>query len=126
MILVDTSVWVHHFRYGNAQLSEAIEDGLILMHPFVIGEIACGNLRSRPTVLSDLQHIPSATEADNQEVLGFLERHRLFGSGIGWIDVHLLASARLSNCRLWTLDARLLTAAAKLRLNWAPPSRSVQ
>ena len=68
------------------------------MHPFVIGEIACGNLRSWP------------------EVLPFLEQHRLFGAGITWIDAHLLASARLSTCRLWTLDARLRTAAAKLHL----------
>jgi predicted nucleic acid-binding protein len=117
MILADTSVWVNHFRSGNAKLSEAIEDGMILMHPFVIGEIACGNLRSRPTVLGDLQRMPSAIEADNEEVLGFLERHRLFGAGIGWIDMHLLASARLSNCRLWTLDVHLLSAAAKLQLS---------
>jgi predicted nucleic acid-binding protein len=117
MILADTSVWVDHFRHGNAQLSDAIEDGKILTHPFVIGEIACGNLRSRPTVLGDLQRMPSAIEADSEEVLGFLERHRLFGAGIGWIDMHLLASARLSNCRLWTLDAHLLSAAAKLQLS---------
>jgi predicted nucleic acid-binding protein len=113
VILADTSVWVDHFRYGNAQLSEAIEDGRILMHTF---EIACGNLRSRPQVLNDLQRMPSAIEADNQEALGFLGRHRLFGVGISWVDVHLLASARLSNCRLWTLDTRLLTAASRLDL----------
>ena len=87
------------------------------MHPFVVGEIACGNLRSRPSVLGDLQRLPSVIEADHQEVLGFLERHRLFGAGITWIDAHLLASARLSHCRLWTLDTHLLTAATKLQLD---------
>jgi predicted nucleic acid-binding protein len=117
MILADTSVWVNHFRYNNARLTRAIEDGQILMHPFVIGEIACGNLRSRPTVLGDLQRMPSAIEAAHGEVLDFLEQHRLFGSGISWIDTHLLASARLSNCRLWTLDTRLQTAATRLHLS---------
>jgi predicted nucleic acid-binding protein len=116
MILADTSVWVNHFRYGDAQLSRALLDGRILMHPFVIGEIACGSLRSRPKVLSDLQRLPAAVAADHEEVLGFLDRHRLFGAGIAWIDAHLLASARLSNCRLWTLDAHLLTAATRLHL----------
>jgi predicted nucleic acid-binding protein len=116
MILVDTSVWVNHFRQGNPQLGKALLVGHVLMHPFVVGEIACGNLRSRTNVLGDLQRLPSAIAADHDEVLGFLEQHRLFGTGITWIDAHLLASARLSNCRLWTLDAHLLTAATRLHL----------
>jgi predicted nucleic acid-binding protein len=119
MILVDTSVWVNHFRQENPRLSQALLDGHVLMHPFVIGEIACGNLRSRPKVLGDLQRLPSAIPADHQEVLGFLDRHRLFGAGITWIDAHLLASARLSNCRLWTLDTHLLTAAAAFHLGYS-------
>lgn len=117
MILVDTSVWVDHFRRGNTQLSQALFDGLVLMHPFVIGEIACGNLRSRLKILGDLQQMPSAITADHDEVLAFLEQHQLFGIGITWIDAHLLASACLSACRLWTLDARLHRAAAKLHLH---------
>jgi hypothetical protein len=119
MILVDTSVWVNHFRQGNPQLSQALVDGRVLMHPFVIGEIACGNLRARPQVLSDLQRLPSAIPAEHEEVLGFLDQHRLFGAGITWIDAHLLASARLSNSRLWTLDTRLLTAATTLHLGYS-------
>jgi hypothetical protein len=119
MILVDTSVWVNHFRQGNPQLSQALVDGHVLMHPFVIGEIACGNLRSRPKLLSDLQRLPSAIPAEHEEVLGFLDQHRLFGAGITWIDAHLLASARLSHCRLWTLDTHLLTAAATLHLGYS-------
>jgi predicted nucleic acid-binding protein len=117
MILVDTSVWVDHFRQSNPRLSKALVDGHVLMHPFVIGEIACGNLRSRPKVLSDLQRLPSAVAADHREVLHFLDEHGLSGVGITWIDAHLLASARLSTCRLWTLDARLLTAATRLHLS---------
>ncbi|MBV9768878.1 MAG: type II toxin-antitoxin system VapC family toxin [Bryobacterales bacterium] len=119
MILVDTSVWVNHFRQENPRLSQALLDGHVLIHPFVIGEIACGNLRSRAKVLNDLQRLPPATPADHHEVLSFLEQHRLFGEGIAWIDAHLLASARLSNCRLWTLDARLLTAAARFHLGYS-------
>lgn len=119
MILADTSVWVNHFRRSIPQLSQALLDGHVLMHPFIVGEIACGNLRARPKVLSDLQRLPSAVAADHEEVLGFLDRHRLFGAGITWIDAHLLASARLSNCRLWTLDARLLTAATTLHLGYS-------
>jgi predicted nucleic acid-binding protein len=119
MILVDTSVWVNHFRQGNPRLGQALEDGHVLMHPFVIGEIACGCLKSRPKVLGDLQRLPSAVAADHDEVMGFLEQHRLFGAGITWLDAHLLASARLSNCRLWTLDAHLHTAAAKFHIGYS-------
>jgi predicted nucleic acid-binding protein len=119
MILVDTSVWVNHFRQGNPRLSQALQDGEVFMHPFVMGEIACGNLRSRLKVLDDLQRLPSAIAADHREVLGFLEQHRLFGEGIAWIDAHLLASARLSNCRLWTLDTHLLKAAAKFNIGYS-------
>jgi len=119
MILVDTSVWVNHFRQGNPALTKALVDGDVLMHPFVVGEIACGDLRSRPKVLSDLQRLPAAVAADHAEVMGFLDQHRLFGAGITWIDAHLLASARLSHCRLWTLDTHLLTAAAALHLGYS-------
>lgn len=105
------------FRHGGAQLGQTLSDGQILMHPFVLGEIACGNLRSRSKVLSDLQLLPSAIPADHGETLHFLDRHRLFGAGISWIDVHLLASARLSDCRLWTLDVRLQAAASKLHVS---------
>ncbi len=89
------------------------------MHPFVVGEIACGNLRSRTKLLSDLQRLPVAVAAEHEEVLGFLDQHRLFGAGITWIDAHLLASARLSHCRLWTLDTHLLTAASTLHIGYS-------
>jgi len=119
MILVDTSVWVNHFRQGNPRLTQALEDGQVLIHPFVIGEIACGNLKSRPKVLDDLHRLPAVIAADHHEVMGFLEQNRLFGEGITWIDAHLLASARLSNCRLWTLDGHLLTAATRFHVGYS-------
>ncbi len=116
MILADTSVWVNHFRHGSAQLRQLLLDGQILIHPFIIGEIACGNLHARSKVLNDLQRLPLVPEAAHEEVLRFLEQHRLFGKGITWIDAHLLASARLSAGALWTLDSRLHSAAVHLHL----------
>jgi predicted nucleic acid-binding protein len=117
MLLVDTSVWVNHFRRGDPRLEQALMDDRILMHPFVLGEIACGNLQRRSSVLSDLGQLPHAVSAENGEVLEFLARHRLFGKGIGWVDAQLLASAALTRCRLWTLDSRLGDAAASLKLS---------
>ncbi|HTW63320.1 MAG TPA: hypothetical protein VME17_01840 [Bryobacteraceae bacterium] len=102
--------------------AELLLDGQIIMHPFVIGEIACGNLKSRKSVLSDLRRLPSAIVADQVEVLGFLELYRLFGKGIPWVDVHLLASTRLSGCRLWTLDKTLAAAATQLRIRYSAES----
>ncbi len=84
------------------------------MHPFVLGELACGNLKRRAEILSDLQELPSAKPASTAEALRLIEDRRLWGRGLGWVDVHLLASALLSDCRFWTLDKRLSTAAAKL------------
>jgi|SRR5450631_2560612 predicted nucleic acid-binding protein len=117
MLLVDTSVWVNHFRRGDPRLEQALMDDRILMHPFVLGEIACGNLQRRSSILSDLGQLPHAVSAENGEVLEFLARHRLFGKGIGWVDAQLLASAALTRCRLWTLDSRLGDAAASLKLS---------
>jgi predicted nucleic acid-binding protein len=116
MLLVDTSVWVHHLRRGEPRLQQALLDDQILMHPFVLGELACGSLHRRSSILSDLGQLPLAKSADHAEVLAFIERHRLYGKGIGWIDAHLLASAALTRCRLWTLDSRLGDAAASLKL----------
>ena len=116
MILADTSIWVDHFRQGNDELQRSLRDGSMLMHPFVLGEIACGNLKRRTEVLSDLMQLPPPTCAENGEVLAFVEDQHLFGTGLSWIDAHLLASARLSGCRLWTLDVSLQRAATRLKL----------
>lgn len=113
-MIVDTSVWVQHLRKGEPRLREQLELGIITVHPFTIGELACGNLRNRIEVLSLLASLPQAPMVDQSELLGFIERERLFGRGIGWIDVHLLASARLSGVQLWTFDRRLAEAAVEM------------
>jgi predicted nucleic acid-binding protein len=118
MILVDTSVWIDHLRSGNRRLESLLGDGDVLIHPFVVGELACGALRNRDQVLSLLRALPEASAAEHSEVIDFLDRERLYGRGIGWIDVHLLASARLSDAPLWTLDRRLSRIAAALKLSF--------
>ncbi|MBZ5623162.1 MAG: PIN domain-containing protein [Acidobacteriia bacterium] len=107
MVLVDTSVWVGHFRKNDTALAQLLIKTSVLMHPFVLGELACGHLRNRAAVLSDLEALPVAVQATNEEVLRLIEERRLWGQGIGWVDTHLLASALLSNCSLWTLDEKL-------------------
>lgn len=115
MILVDTSVWVDHLRRGDARLVALLESASVLIHPFVIGEIACGSLANRGNVLGLLQDLPSAAVAEADEVLAFIERHRLWGMGVGYIDAHLLASVSLTgHARLWTRDKRLRSAASAL------------
>jgi predicted nucleic acid-binding protein len=116
MVLADTSVWVAHFREGHPGLVTLLTDGLVLMHPFVSGELACGNLKDRTTILADLNALPAVTGAEDSEVMQLIEDRRLWGRGLGWVDAHLLAAALLSNCRLWTLDKRLDKAATDLGL----------
>ena len=117
MILADTSVWVDHLRKGTPRLAVALNDGNVLMHPFVLGELACGNLQNRRDVLRLLADLPGALVAGEREALEFIERRALMGRGIGYVDVHLLASAALGNgVRLWTKDKRLDQIANELRL----------
>lgn len=111
MILADTSVWVAHLRNGSDDLRRALEHEEVLCHPHVVGELACGNLRHRSGVLKLLQQLPQVTVATDEEALACLEARRLHGRGLGWVDVHLLASALLTPCRLWTRDAALAAAA---------------
>ena len=113
-MLVDTSVWVDHFRDHNAALAVSLERAEVHCHPLVIGELACGNLARREQVLSLLAALPQTPEARHLEVLSLIEAHRLSGRGIGWVDAHLLASAMLGNVKLWTLDKRLRTIAGEL------------
>ena len=114
MVLVDTSVWIQHFRKGERALADLLSDGLVLMHPFVAGELACGNLRNRSAILTDLRALPSATLALDAEVERLIEDRKLWGKGLGWVDAHLLASALLSHCAFWTRDKKLAAIAAKL------------
>jgi predicted nucleic acid-binding protein len=112
MTLVDTSVWIRHLRQVDGRLVEMLNSGSVYCHPFVIGELACGRLRNRDELLGLLGALPSTPVADHEELLDFVTRRDLAGRGLGWIDMHLLASALLANCRLWTLDRRLADAAA--------------
>ncbi len=114
MILADTSVWVHHLRHGNARLGGLLSEGQVVCHPFVIGELACGNLKNRAEVLLLLGRLPGAVPATHDEVLTLLETRRLMGQGLGWIDAHLLGAAVLQGVGLWTLDRRLASAAGAL------------
>lgn len=116
MILVDTSVWIAHFRTGNERLRGLLQEERVLTHPFVVGELSCGSIRHRVEILGLLKALPEARVAEHQEVLSFVENHRLYGRGIGWIDAHVLASALLSGCPLWTLDKKLSKVASTLKV----------
>jgi predicted nucleic acid-binding protein len=117
VILVDTSVWVEHLHSGNEELAALLNGGEVLAHPFVIGELALGNLLPRDPFLSDLRDLPQAIVAEDEEVLRMINRQALFGRGIGYVDAHLLAAARLTNgSQLWTRDRRLQAVAAQLGL----------
>lgn len=121
MILVDTSVWIDHFRHGDAHLARMLDADLVLCHPFVIGELACGGLRRRERILDALGNLSRAPIAAHREALVFLDRHGLAGRGIGWVDVHLLASAALAGgTLLWTRDKRLAGVSAVLGLDYRP------
>ena len=119
MVIVDTSVWIDHLRRGEVGLDLPLSEGQVFCHPFIIGELACGNLRNRSEILSLLQTLPFVRSAEDDEVLQFIERHRLMGKGLGYIDAHLLASSLLSHIPLWTLDKRLDDAAAALGVRYS-------
>jgi predicted nucleic acid-binding protein len=122
VILVDTSVWIDHLHKAVPLLMNALEKEDVATHPFVIGEIACGEIARRQEVLALLSTLPSSTQATDEEALRFIERHRLMGKGIGYIDAHLLASVMLTNgATLWTRDKRLAGIAARLRIEFASP-----
>jgi predicted nucleic acid-binding protein len=117
MVLVDTSVWIDHLRRADPELVRLLNAGRVLCHSLIVGEIAMGNLKARPFVLGDLHCLPRALEATHQEALVFLTHRKLFGLGLGYIDVCLLASVQLTpSARLWTRDKRLLKVAESLGL----------
>lgn len=117
MIVVDTSVWIDHLRSADRGLMSLLEDRQVLGHPFVLGELALGNLRQRRRVLIELARLPQAAVATEPEVLHLIEEEALYGRGIGYVDAHLLASLRLTpGTRLWTRDMRLHSVADELDL----------
>ena len=115
-VLVDTSVWVDHFRRSDSRLQGLLSEGEIFIHPAAIGELACGNLTRRDNVLSDLHRLRSAAIADCEDTMFLIESRKLWGKGIGWTDAQLVASALLSGCELWTRDRRLHDIAVALNI----------
>ena len=113
MILADASVWVGHLRSSSAELARALTDGEVFGHPHIAGELACGNLRERAKLLEFLRLLPQAVRATDDEALACIEKNRLHGYGLGWVDVHLLASALLTPAKLWTLDHGLAREARR-------------
>jgi predicted nucleic acid-binding protein len=122
VILVDTSVWIEHLRRGGARLVPLLDAGVVATHPFVVGEIALGRITHREETISMLSRIPQAPMATPNEVLHLIEQHRLAGSGIGYVDLHLIAAAQLmGHAPLWTFDKKLAAVAARLRLAYQVP-----
>ena len=118
MILADTSVWIDHLRHGNPALMVALNADAVMTHPFIIGELACGTMKNRSEILAHLQQLPCCTVASQDEAMAFIERHRLMGKGLGYIDVHLLASALLEgNVSVLTRDTALIGAAQTLGIS---------
>ncbi len=118
MILVDTSVWISHLRDSNSYLEELLNEGIVLCHPFIIGELACGNIKNRNEILSLLKLLPMAQVVEYDEVLKFIEDRKLARKGLGYVDVHLLASAILSDSPTWSLDKKLSKIALELNIDF--------
>jgi hypothetical protein len=118
MVLVDTSIWVAHLQKGIGGLEALLNEGEVICHPFIVGELACGNLKNRAEILSLLQTLPMAIHAEREEVIHFIEHYSLMGKGLGFIDMHLLASAMLTKVPLWTLDKKLSMISSKLGLEY--------
>ena len=117
-ILVDTSVWIKHLREGEASLAQLLEQGLVACHPFIIGEIACGGIKNRNEIISLLNHLPSTDILDHSDIMEFIEYRKIMNKGIGYIDVHLLASALVSETPLWTFDKALKRVANQLSIEY--------
>ena len=118
MVLVDTSIWVTHLRQGSRQLEKLLMDAEVMCHPFIVGELACGNLKNRAEIISLVQSLPMAPTIEFDEFLFFIDKNHLMGKGVGFVDVHLLASAQLTGMPLWTADKRLKSAADQLELTF--------
>jgi len=116
--MVDTSIWVTHLRQGSVHLKELLFNELVVCHPFIIGELACGNLKNRKEIIPLLHSLSTASIVTHNELIYFIEQNTLMGVGIGFVDVHLLASAKLSKIPLWTSDKRLKLAANKLKVDY--------
>ncbi len=120
MLLVDTSVWISHLRYVDFSLQKLLDGNKVASHPFIVGELACGNISNRAEIISLMQSLPMVDVVEHEELLVFIERHQLMGKGLGFVDVHLLAAAMLAGIPLWTQDRKLKQACARLNLDLSP------
>ena len=123
MVLVDTSVWVSHFRETHNGLVELLNNGEAVCHPFIIGELACGNLKNRTSIITLLEALPTALVIEHEELLSFIEARKVMGKGLGYVDVHLLAAALLTGVPLWTLDKKLDKVAEGLQCKYRQRNR---
>lgn len=119
MILVDTSVWIDHLHRADSTLVELLQQGEVVTHPCVTGELACGSLSQRNTFLAELKCLPTVPEAGFEECLFLVETHRLYGQGLSWTDVQILASALLSGVPVWTHDRTLRQTAVALGIGFS-------
>ncbi|MDX9959200.1 MAG: type II toxin-antitoxin system VapC family toxin [Spirochaetia bacterium] len=122
MILVDTSVWVDHLRSSDEALSSLLEEGMVACHPWILGELALGSIKNRSEFLHMLELLPQVDVTEQRKVLAFIERHRLYQRGLGWVDTQILVSAASWPCRIWTRDRRLAEAAQDLGIGWSKPA----
>ncbi len=118
MVLVDTSVWVSHLRRGVVGLEKLLNGGEVVCHPFIVGELACGNLKNRREILTYLKSLPITILAEDEEILKFIENNQLMGKGLGYIDIHLTASAVLTDVPLWTFDKTLDKLTKKIGIGY--------
>ena len=125
MVLVDTSVWIDHLRKSNRKLVSLLNEESVTIHPFILGELACGNLHNRKEIIALLHALPSITKAAADELLFFIERHTLMGRGVGLVDMHLLAACHLDSCLLWTKDKRLKGIAIEMKIAFIQPSNAI-
>ena len=118
MILVDTSIWINHLRTPSKLLGQLLDLEQVLIHPFIVGELACGNLANRKEIIALLHSLPLAPKADDDEILFFVERHKLMGRGLSLVDVHLLAATMIGGASLWTADHKLQLVARNLGIEY--------
>ena len=118
MVLVDTSIWIAYLRHGNSTLQKLLEDSRVVCHPFIIGELACGNIGNRTEILSLMQSLPMLDVVQHDELLVFIENNKLIGTGLGFVDAHLMAAAVIADVPLWTQDKKLKQACSRLNIGF--------
>ena len=124
MVVIDTSIWVDHLSAVDKHLSQLLDANRVLMHPWVVGELACGFLSNRSITIDSLRQLPQIAVANEEEVLFLIEQHKLMGHGIGYVDMHLLSSARLHEATVWSREKRLFKAAMDIKVAHTPPPGS--